>query len=198
MVVQLKLRCGHQLRKMQMKNNEFGGDDELVKILKNAEVIPKDLNNPNDDPDYVAIVDGDGGIKINDVYIKLDNLINSSEQLIEKFQYANIEAEGALSGMASIMTLVRNTASDFLKTHIKEQEFKQKMTLEALKIQAKQQQAERKHEMDLALVRAKKGLGVVEPGEIIETTAYSQESAVEKFKILKKEVKDEKNESNKK
>ena len=173
--------------------------NELDKILEDAEIIPQDLNSLMTEDKYVGVVDEDGEIKINDVYIKLDNLINASEKLIKKFEYEDISGEGVLSGMSSIMTLVRNTATDFLKTHIKEQEFKQKMTLEAIKIQAKQKQLERKHEMDLELVRTKKGNGILTPGEVIETTAYTQENAVEKFKRLKQEVKnEEKNKSHKK
>jgi len=161
--------------------------NELDNILQDAEVLIPD--NLNEISKYIPVVaDESGEVELTEVYKKLDKLIDAGEKLINKFEYQDIEADGVLSGMSSVMTLVRNTANDFIKLHTKELEFKQKIALEQLKIKARQQQQERKHEMDLALVEAKRNGGVIPTDDAIDVVPYTQESAVDKFRKMKAEV----------
>ena len=163
--------------------------NELDNILQDAEVLIPD--NLNEISKYEAIVNSESGeVELGEVYKKLDKLIDAGETLIKKFEYQDIEADGVLSGMSSVMTLVRNTANDFIKLHTKELEFKQKVAIEQLKIKARQKQQERKHEMDLALINAKRNgsPSLLDGDEAIDVVPYTQESAVDKFRKMKEEV----------
>lgn len=107
----------------------------------------------------------DGSINEKAVYDALAQLIAEGNKVVASLSYVDPNAEGTLSGMASVLAAVRQMIKDFSSVHsdyvkhrqrieIEKVKEESKLRIEQMKQQMRLQTMERKHQLDLEKIEA--------------------------------------------
>lgn len=153
-----------------------GGEQMEQVLLQNG--IEPDGNGAviSEQPEQREYFNDDGTVNSSVVYKRLANLIVKSENVIDNFTYLDPNAEGVLSGMASVMMSLKQIMSEFTKIHTQDIKHKQALALEHEKEASKKRLLEYKHKLDLEKIRLANGV-TDEPEQ--DKLKYNQTSLVQ-------------------
>jgi len=176
-------------------NKKGAGKEQLEGVLAEIGVsIDDSPESPVVFPSQNNLTRPDGSVDENKVYEELSSLISAGKQIVNNLSYVDINAEGALSGIASVLASVRQMLNDFNKIHQDHLKFIRQKDLEQMKINAKREAMERKHQMDLEKIKLLKG-DVADAVDIDgrPKVAYSQQELVKLISESTAEAKSKKN-----
>ena len=116
-----------------------------------------------------SYVNPDGSVNEKAVYDSLAELIAEGNKVVSQLSFVDPNAEGTLSGMASVLAAVRQMIKDFASVHSDYVRHRQriemekvredsKLRIEQVRQQMKLQMMERKHQMDLEKIEAARRL----------------------------------------
>ncbi|MFA5543991.1 MAG: hypothetical protein WDA47_09465 [Bacilli bacterium] len=162
------------------------GGDQLESVL--AEVGVQVVGSSPIPVQDTTLTKTDGTVDEQKVYSELAALITSGKSIVNNLSYVDVNAEGALSGIASVLSSMRQMLGDFSKIHQDHLKFKRQVELETMKIEAKEKALERKHEMDLEKIRLKYGSTEEETEDGKRKLGYSQRDMIKAVVEAQKEL----------
>lgn len=168
------------------------GKEQIEGVLAEVGVsIDDSPDSPVTFPTQDNLARADGSIDENKVYEELSSLISAGKQIVNNLSYVDINAEGALSGIASVLASVRQMLNDFNKIHQDHLKFIRQKEIEQMKIDAKFKAMERKHQMDMEKIRLVKGEIETDDSGNNPKLNYSQQDLVKMIAEANAEAKSE-------
>lgn len=150
--------------------------DQLQEALQEAGVIIPD--NSMREITINNYLKNDGTIDQELIYNELARLISEGNVVVKNLKYVDPNAEGTLSGMASVLSAVRQMIADFVKIHSDYIKHKQKMELEQFKEASRLRLMEKKYELDMKKLKFAKS-EVNEESDGTKTFGITQQGLLE-------------------